>query len=180
MWYLNTILLPFRKEDGKVHVKQLWWNIFKPSNPRNMSYHADGLMQKRCNSIANSLELHLFYIKPSIWWTCGTRQAVGTWYTEHDDVMVWKHFPSYWPFVRGFHRSPMDSPHNWSATQSSDVLFAVSPDKLWNKQSRCWWSETPWRSCDITVLECPLVAICYDYYTGGLSSLNFISRIGCR
>ena len=24
----------------------------------------------------------------------------------HDDVIKWKHFPSYWPFVRGIHRSP--------------------------------------------------------------------------
>ena len=24
----------------------------------------------------------------------------------------WKHFPHRWPFVRGIHRSPVDSPHN--------------------------------------------------------------------
>ena len=29
----------------------------------------------------------------------------------HDDVIKWKHFPRYWPFVRGFHRSPVNSPH---------------------------------------------------------------------
>ena len=23
---------------------------------------------------------------------------------EHDDVIKWKHFPRYWPFVRGIHR----------------------------------------------------------------------------
>ena len=33
-----------------------------------------------------------------------------TW-DEHDDVMKWKHFPRYWPFVRGIHRSPVNSPH---------------------------------------------------------------------
>ena len=25
---------------------------------------------------------------------------------SHDDVIKWKHFPRYWPFVRGIHRSP--------------------------------------------------------------------------
>ena len=25
----------------------------------------------------------------------------------HDDVIKWKHFPRYWPFVRGIHRSPV-------------------------------------------------------------------------
>ena len=37
------------------------------------------------------------------------------WYSQnnsrHDDVIKWKHFPRYWPFARGFHRSPMNSPH---------------------------------------------------------------------
>ena len=30
---------------------------------------------------------------------------------KHDDVIKWKHFPRYWPFVRGIHRSPVKSPH---------------------------------------------------------------------
>ena len=29
----------------------------------------------------------------------------------HDDVIKWKHFPRYWPFVRGVHRWPVNSPH---------------------------------------------------------------------
>ena len=29
----------------------------------------------------------------------------------HDDVIKWKLFPRYWPFVRGIHRSPVNSPH---------------------------------------------------------------------
>ena len=29
----------------------------------------------------------------------------------HDDVIKWKHFPRYWPFVRGIHRWPVNSPH---------------------------------------------------------------------
>ena len=29
----------------------------------------------------------------------------------HDDVIKWKHFPCYWPCVRGIHRSPVNSPH---------------------------------------------------------------------
>ena len=30
---------------------------------------------------------------------------------SHDDVIKRKHFPRYWPFVQGIHRSPVDSPH---------------------------------------------------------------------
>ena len=29
----------------------------------------------------------------------------------HDDVIKWKHFQRYWPFVRGIRRSPVNSPH---------------------------------------------------------------------
>ena len=37
------------------------------------------------------------------WWLQGI--------SNHDDVIKWKHFPRYWPFVRGIHRSPVNSPH---------------------------------------------------------------------
>ena len=29
----------------------------------------------------------------------------------HDEVIKWKHFPHYWPFVQGIHESPVNSPH---------------------------------------------------------------------
>ena len=32
-------------------------------------------------------------------------------YIQHGDVIKWKHFPRYWPFVRRIHRSPVNSPH---------------------------------------------------------------------
>ena len=31
--------------------------------------------------------------------------------SRHDDVIKWKHFRRYWPFVRRIHRSPVNSPH---------------------------------------------------------------------
>ena len=36
---------------------------------------------------------------------------IDEWRSSHDDVIKWKHFPRYWPFVRGIHRSPVNSPH---------------------------------------------------------------------
>ena len=56
------------------------------------------------------------------WWTkpscyaamlCIQHQAI-TWsnFYHHDDVIKWKHFPRYWPFVLGIHWSPVNSPHN--------------------------------------------------------------------
>ena len=31
--------------------------------------------------------------------------------SSHDDVIKWKHFPRYWPFVREINRSPVNYPH---------------------------------------------------------------------
>ena len=39
-----------------------------------------------------------------------SRILPGVWH-ENDDVIKWKYFPRYWPFVRGIHRSPMKSPN---------------------------------------------------------------------
>ena len=33
------------------------------------------------------------------------------WGQVHDGVIKWKHFPRYWPLVRGIHLSPVNSPH---------------------------------------------------------------------
>ena len=60
----------------------------------------------------------------------------------HDDVIKWKHFPHYWPFVRGIHRSPVNSPHKgqWRGALMFSLICALS------KQSCGWWFETPSRS----------------------------------
>ena len=39
------------------------------------------------------------------------RLYIDTALFSHDDVIKWKHFPRYWPFVSGIHRSPVNSPH---------------------------------------------------------------------
>ena len=39
-----------------------------------------------------------------------TRWPLCCW-RVHDDVIKWKPFPRYWPFVRGIPRSPANSPH---------------------------------------------------------------------
>ena len=42
----------------------------------------------------------------------------------HNDVIKWKHFPRYWSFVRGIHRSPVNSPHKgqWRGA----LMFSLS------------------------------------------------------
>ena len=44
----------------------------------------------------------------------------------HHDVIRWKHFPRYWPLVRGFRRSPVNSPHKgqWRGALMFSVIWA--------------------------------------------------------
>ena len=44
----------------------------------------------------------------------------------HNDVIKWKHFPRYWPFVRGIHRSPVNSQHKgqWRRAFMFSLNFA--------------------------------------------------------
>ena len=37
--------------------------------------------------------------------------AIMWYHSQHDDVSKWKHFQRNWPFVRGIHRSTVNSPH---------------------------------------------------------------------
>ena len=38
-------------------------------------------------------------------------ELIHIWQKSHDDVIKWKHFPRYWPFVQGIHRPPVNSLH---------------------------------------------------------------------
>ena len=44
----------------------------------------------------------------------------------HDDVIKWKHFPRYWPFVWGIHRSPVNSPNkgHWRGALMFSLICA--------------------------------------------------------
>ena len=62
-------------------------------------------------------------------------------YRTHDDVIKWKHFPRYWPFVRGIHRSRW-IPAQRPVTRSFDGFFDLRLNKRLSKQLWGWWFET--------------------------------------
>ena len=72
-------------------------------------------------------------------------------------ISWWRHqmetFPRYWSFVRGIHRSPLNSPDRGPVTRSFDIFFDLRLNKWLSKPSRRWWFETPsrsvWRHCNV-------------------------------
>ena len=59
---------------------------------------------------------------------------------------------SHWPFVRGIHRSPVDSPHKGQWRGTLMFFFALRLNKRLSKQSKRRWFEAPscplWRHCN--------------------------------
>ena len=57
--------------------------------------------------------------------------------TLHDDVIKWNHFPRYWPFVPGIHRSPVNSPHKgqWRGALMFSLIRAWIKDWVNNREA---------------------------------------------
>ena len=66
----------------------------------------------------------------------------------HYDVIKWKHFPRYWPFVRGIHRSPVNSPQ-----KAGDA-------ELW-----CFLCSAPWINGRVNIREAGDLRRHYDVVT---------------
>ena len=98
--------------------------------------------QQNCNATKQYHEIHSIcrLIKIGI---CRRSSA------DHDEIIKWKHFPRYWPFVRRIHRSPVNSHRKgqWRGTCLNKRL---------SKQSWGLWFGMPlcplWRHCNAQTL----------------------------
>ena len=73
-------------------------------------------------------------------------------YNAFNDVMKWNHFPLYWPFVWGIHRSPVNSLHKGQLCWALMFSLICALNKRLSKQSWDRRFETPsrpsWRHCN--------------------------------
>ena len=58
-------------------------------------------------------------------------------YFSHDDVIKWKHFPRYWPFVRRIHRSPVNSQHKGQWRGALMFSLICAPINGWVNNREC-------------------------------------------
>ena len=70
----------------------------------------------------------------------------------HDDVFEWKHFPRYWPFVRGIHRSPVNSPNKgqWREALMFSLICAWINNWVNNREAGGLRSHRA--HCDVNVM----------------------------
>ena len=61
---------------------------------------------------------------------------IWTMSSDHYDVIKWKHFPRIWPFVRGIHRSPVNSPHKgqWRGALMFSLICVWINDWVKNRE----------------------------------------------
>ena len=108
----NEVDMRFTNSSHEIHMKFIW-------------------ISNDLNFMLTSCELHKNYMTSSlhytwIWllasllctsyeWASGSIVRISPdcehQWQPHDDVITWRHFSRYWPFVRGIHRSPVNSPH---------------------------------------------------------------------
>ena len=71
---------------------------------------------------------------------------------KHDDVIKWKHFQRYWPFVRGIHRSPVNFPHKgqWRGALMFSLICTSTDDWAYNRDAGDLSHRTHY---DVTVMK---------------------------
>ena len=71
---------------------------------------------------------------------------------KHDDVIKWKHFPRYWPFVQGMHRSSVNSPHKGQWRGSWIFSMICARINGWVNTGEAWDLKRHRAHYDITVM----------------------------
>ena len=77
----------------------------------------------QCNAVSHWLGANLkSALGCDLWWTTDGECPN---YFQHDDVIKWKHFLSYWPFARVIHQSLVNSPHKGQCALRFSLAFVL-------------------------------------------------------
>ena len=77
---------------------------------------------------------------------------------NHDDVIKWKHFPRYWPFVWGIHRSPVNSPHKgqWHGALMFSLICVWINGWVSNPEAGDWRRHRGHYDCNVMIMTLEL------------------------
>ena len=95
----------------------------------------------------------------------------------HDNVIKWKYFPRDWLFVRGIHRSPVNSPHKGQWCVTWCFLWSVSEKKGWVNNRYAGKLRRHCTHYDVTVMLSACLSVflshLFNYASIIVSSWNF-------
>ena len=129
-----------------------------------------------CFIIKTSFSIKLFwfiYLFGKFWWW-----SLWSFYFWYDDVIKWRHFPHYWPFVRGIYRSPVvNSPYKgqWRGALMFSLICVSTNGWVNNRDAadlRHHWAhyditvmirQNMWESCQYCFFDsnCIIIIMCY-------------------
>ena len=153
--------------------RQTWLDVLrfsKSSGVVQLGNQIDGLVQERCNSIANALELRLsctnrlrcypVYLPKLIHnhGYTGRIDLIPDWLWPlmvYVTMTLWHGFFFFFCITGalwGNHQSLVDSPIKEPVMWNFGVYIFVDLNKLFNEQLSCRWFEIPWHLCDIAVM----------------------------
>ena len=98
VWFWHAVI--YFVVSTSVLITTVWYYYIQRAHHMNSSFTA----VKHVSRISTAFTAILAF-------GCGQCVCHGFIDKSHDDVIKWKHFPRYWPFVRGIHQSPVNSPH---------------------------------------------------------------------
>ena len=103
------------------------------------------------------------------------RQSIQTAHVQHhDDVIIWKHFPRYWLFVRGIHQSPAISPHKgqWRGALMFSWIYARINGWVNNREAGDMRRHQA--HCDVIIITIAFCCISMSYHDFDTSIRLFI------
>ena len=117
----------------------------------DVEYKYHYLMMPAMLMMWKGLYLEIIWARVSIMcWHCSSILHIDG--ELHDDVIKWKSFPRYWPFISRDCTGHGEFPTHRPVTRSFDVFFDPRLNKRLSKQLWRRWFETPsrslWRHCN--------------------------------
>ena len=95
------------------------------------------------------------------WWLLMAVRLFGTRAKSihHDDVIKWKHFTRYWPFMRGIHWSPVNSPHKeqWREALMFSLICVWNNSWVNNGDTGDLWRHRIHYDVIVMYQQCPTV-----------------------
>ena len=95
----------------------------------------------------------------------------------HDDVIIWKHFLRYWPFVRGIHRTPVNSPHKgqWRGAVMFSLICAWINSWLNNREVGDLRRHSAHYDVTVMLKDCGTMSI-IEYICALLCFLSYVNK----
>ena len=105
---------------------------------------------------------------------CLCKSSLFSSHAWHDDVITWKQFLRYWPFLRGIHWSPVNFPHKGQWCRSLMSSFISAGINCWvnNHEAGDLWGNHA--HYDVTIMETTYSLHWHHNEWDGISNLQHL------